>query len=418
MDGLFRSYITTSTTLEPSLTITDAVALGYITPPMIASCYNIPANAGGGVKVGIISLGGGILQSDLNSGMADIGLTAPIINVISVDGVSTTFAGGGADEENTLDCWCVASMVPNATINMYVAPNSNQGFVDCMTQAVNDNCDVISVSWGGSDNGGSDYMSSILATAVSKGITIFIASGDNGSYDGFSSEAPQYPASSSNVVAVGGTLLSINPDFSRNYEFPSQQSGGGISTIISRPTWQNGLTYKTYNSATQVVSGPFSLGKRGVPDIAAPFYNYVMYFNGGLVGIGGTSAAAPVMAGMMARFIALSGGKRPAQGSVTMNNMFYKNVNKTFYNSTFNFAYSPTTQSLVNNDDYNTSINGYVLAANTWTPVTGVGVPIGNALYRLFELQHTANTFPIVNKSSRPSSGQSFPRQNVRVKPS
>ena len=157
---IFRNYITFSETITED-SITSSIASGYITPPLIAGVYGFPSSTGSGVKVGIISLGGGFLQSDLNSVFTDLynggsspevpSATAPTINLVSIDGANTTFTGSGPDQENTLDIYCIATLVPNATITLYVAPNSNQGFIDAVAKAVSDNVDVISISWGSSE---------------------------------------------------------------------------------------------------------------------------------------------------------------------------------------------------------------------------------------------------------------------------
>ena len=104
---IFRNYITFSETITED-SITSSIASGYITPPLIAGVYGFPSSTGSGVKVGIISLGGGFLQSDLNSVFTDLynggsspevpSATAPTINLVSIDGANTTFTGSGPDQ--------------------------------------------------------------------------------------------------------------------------------------------------------------------------------------------------------------------------------------------------------------------------------------------------------------------------------
>ena len=374
--------------ISPGLHIYDVTPYGYITPQSISSVYNIPASNGVGVKVGIISLGGGFLQNDVNLSLTDMGLPVPSINFVSIDGMSNNFDSGAYSIENTLDIYCIATMVPGAAISIYIAPNNNSGLYNAIARAVADNCDVISISWGIDEVNltGGDFLNPVLSLAASNGITVLCCSGDFGSSSA-SALAPgsppsaEYPSSSPYVVSVGGTSLSITPSQTRNYEYAAQSSGGGVSTLFSAPVWQSGLTYSTVNAFGQ--SGPYNLTQRGVPDIAAPFYNYVLYFNGNLTSLNGTSAATPVMAGMIARFVALKNGQRPVNGAVTINTLFYSNPNL-FFNSTFDKAFSGKTGGLVTNNWSNTNVNyAYATTANSWNPVTGLGAPVGLSLYNL-----------------------------------
>ena len=390
MSETLRSYSTARP--APDVTIAQALTFGYITPPGIATYYGIPASTGAGVKVGIISLGGGFLQSDLQKSFNDLYAAgqlasniAPTVNFISVDGASNAFVSNSNDPsfENTLDIFCVAAMVPRATINIYIAPNLTSSFYNAIQRAVNDNCDVISISWGGPEF--SNYLAAPLAAAAANGITVLVASGDNGSSaTGAPSEAPQYPASSADVLAVGGTLLeNLNTS---PLEYAAQRSGGGISSIIPVPAWQNGAQYTTYtDTVTHVLyTGQIGSGQgRGIPDIAAPFYNYVFYFNGGLVSGEGTSFACPVMAGMIARFVALN-GRRPVNGARTLNTRFYSNIGA-FNNSSFSTTFNESNHTLTTpgNDDYIAGINGYVASAGQWNPITGLGSPCGTEVYQL-----------------------------------
>ena len=402
-------------TSVPAVTIAQAISFGYITPPSIANYYKIPASTGAGVKVGIISLGGGFLQSDLQKSFNDLyaagqltSNVAPVVNFISVDGASNAFVNNSNDpsSENTLDIYCVAAMVPQATISIYIAPNVTSSFYNAIQRAVNDNCDVISISWGGPEF--SNYLAAPLAAAAANGITVLVASGDYGSSaTGAASEAPQYPATSADVLAVGGTFLE-NLQTSYPTEYSANHSGGGISSIIPVPAWQNGLQYTSSpDNITHVLyTGQIGNGQgRGIPDIAAPFYNYVFYFGGSLnASLAGTSFACPVMAGMIARFVALN-GRRPANGARTLNTRFYSNISA-FNNSIFNqVVYSTSGGYVVHNpgdDIVVAGINGYVAAAGQWDPVTGLGSPRGTDVYHLatsggLKVKTAANTWSYVS---------------------
>jgi kumamolisin len=256
-------------------------------------------------------------------------------------------------------------MVPDADITIYIGINSFQSFANTINAAINDNCDVITISWGTSEfyvQG--DPLGSALANAAAKGISVFCASGDFGS----SSNEPApyisagYPASNLNVVGVGGTYLQLGAGNVRLSESADSSSGGGISSRFAVPSYQQGLTYQTYSRPGNLIGPATPLSRRGVPDLAAPMERYVMYFNGSITTIRGTSAGTPVMAGMTARFTALN-QSRP----ITLKPTFYSNPNA-FYDLTAG-----------NNASYPTN-SGY-MATPGWDPVTGLGAPNGELLY-------------------------------------
>ena len=362
-----------------------AVADGKITPGLIANAYGILSSTGSNVKVGIISLGGGFQQTDLQLTFDDLYVAgqissnvAPTITTVLVDGATNNWTANiaSADTENTLDIYCIAPLVPQANVVIYIAPNTTSSFANAIQRAVTENCDVISISWGGTESAlKAAIMEPVFATAASKGITVCAASGDTGSMNLGGYVGPNYPASSANVVAVGGTTLILNNDGTIASESQARPSGGGISAIIPRPSWQNGLTYKTatyFSGNSQTVIGPAtSLTMRGVPDVSAPYYYYAMRFNGQVATVNGTSAACPVIAGMIARYISLNGGKRPPAGNTTLS------TNPIFYsNTSAYYDYS-------SGDDLSNLTTGYAVTSG-WDPVVGLGRPYGNKIYQQF----------------------------------
>ena len=350
----------------------------YITPTVISTAYNIPTNSGANTKVGIISLGGGWLPSDLTASLANLGLSLsqPITTVL-VDGATNSWTATNADVENTLDLYCVAGIVPSANIVIYIGQNSLTSFANVLNRAVAEECDVITISWTTDENmGAGDYLSAPLANAAAKGITVLAASGDKGSTgnDGNTGGITVcYPASSPNVVAVGGTQLTYNSStYQRVSESVSIYSGGGISTVFSVPSWQTGLKANLFFSSNGY-SHVSTITGRGVPDISAPFLNYIMWFNGAsnnysisnIALIGGTSASTPIMAGMFARYISAS-GRRPIPNAI--HPILYANTS----------AYSDIISG--NNLSYLTS--GFVANVG-WDPVVGLGAPIGNVVQQM-----------------------------------
>jgi len=377
---------------------------GYLTPPQIATAYGLPTSTGYGVKIGIISLGGGFLQSDLNKSFADLQtagliastLTVPTIQQKLFDGATGTFsAGDNSSGENTVDIFCIATMVPQANITIYIG----QTWASPINQAIADGCHIISISWGTSES--SDFLSTQFSTALNNKQTILIASGDSGSewYTGAGGLSVGYPESSPLVISVGGTKLTLTGANARSAETDDNRDsnfgttwggGGGLSTLFSLPSWQNGLNYTKITNG--VTGSPTALTVRGVPDISAPMNVYSLYFNGSISGYGGTSLACPVMAGMLARFQQLTGIQR---SSVDYNTLFYSNPNA-FYDITVGS----------NNDVITTGYAG----TTGWDCVTGLGPPTGTTLYTKIRPNVT---FPKQNYGFRPASGAVYPRKTT-----
>jgi kumamolisin len=388
--------------IAPSPAFTNINQVG-LTPPQIATAYNIPASTGANVKIGIISLGGGWSTADLNNSMSDLGITfnaSAAVTTVLVDGATGTYTGAGADAENTLDLYCVAGMAPAANIVIYIGQNNsinyttnpsgaallnrNTSFGNLINRAVNEECDVITVSWGIGEAFSDqfpnfycgDYLAGPLANAAAKGITVLVSAGDYGSYSSVAGNlvTPSYPATNANVVAVGGTNLQLtagNLRLSETVEWHDPGfgtdfgSGGGISTFVTQPSWQSGLTYRKYFSGNSVTSAPITLTTRGIPDISGPMNAYGLWFNGSITGFGGTSASAPIMAGMLARFMSMNGGRRPIPNAI--HPILYGNLN----------AYYDI---LTGNNATVAYANGYAASSN-WDPITGVGIPWGNVVY-------------------------------------
>jgi len=384
--------ISSSTTISnnPNDSITNYVDGLHVTPTIISTAYNIPASTGANVKVGIVSLGGGWLPADLQKSLSNIGVTlTQNITSVLVDAAGNVFStsDSNASLENTLDLYCVAGMAPGANIVIYTGQNSLTSFANVLNRAVAEECDVITISWATDESSGyGDYLHAPLANAASRGITVLAASGDKGSTGNdadVSAISVCYPASSPNVVAVGGTQLTYNTStYARISESVSQNSGGGISTQFSVPSWQTGLKANLFFSSNGYSSVSTITG-RGVPDVAAPYQTYPLWYNNGIAQVVGTSAAAPIIAGMFARYVSLT-GRRPIPTAI--HKILYENNN----------AYSDI--SIGNNLSYLTV--GFVANVG-WDPIIGLGAPIGNVVYQMVSsggttIKTAANTWSYV----------------------
>ena len=285
------------------------------TPLQIASLYNFPPGTGKGECVGIIELGGGVRKADLTTYFKALGIqSVPKVTVVSVDHGKNAPTGdsNGPDGEVMLDIEVVGAIVPEAAIAVYFAPNTDAGFLDAITTAVHDKTNkpsVISISWGGPESGWTQqsltaFDSAFQAAAV-MGITVCVASGDSGSSDGVTGSADHvdFPASSPHALACGGTSIrasgnEIASESVWNDGVHGGAGGGGVSSVFALPAWQKGL------QITRTSGGGAPLAMRGLPDVsgdADPETGYAVRIDGTDSVIGGTSAVAPLWAGLIAR---------------------------------------------------------------------------------------------------------------------
>ena len=286
-----------------------AAAPSSYTPPQVAQAYKFPAGASGaGQTIGLIELGGGYRAADITAYFKTLSIAAPTVTAVSVDkGKNSPSNANGADGEVMLDIEISASVAPGAKIAVYFAPNTDQGFIDAITTAVHDATNkpsVISISWGGPESSWTQQsMTSLDAAcqaAAALGVTITVAAGDDGSTDGATGNNVDFPASSPHVLACGGTKLNANgativSEVVWN-ELASSEgaTGGGVSNVFPLPTWQ----------ANAKVPAPTNkAGGRGVPDVsgnADPVTGYTIRVDSQTLVFGGTSAVAPLWAGLIA----------------------------------------------------------------------------------------------------------------------
>jgi kumamolisin len=288
---------------------------------------------------------------------ASIGQPVPSITDVSVDGTANT-PGGEADGEVALDiqmaaaAYLVATGKP-ATIRIYWAQDIASG----VRAAYRDGCDVCSISWGADEaNWGlaaASDMNAAAGEAIAAGMIVLAAAGDNDSSDGGDNAANvDCPASCPNVIGCGGTRKTPTSETVWNNE-PGQSNGsgtgGGYSVTFPMPVWQ---------SANGAPSGPIA-GLRMVPDVAAnadPDTGYEIFFGGQAQIVGGTSAVAPLYAGLLAALGTKLASKLGAPS---------------LWASRACFA------------DITSGDNGTYSAAVGPDPCTGLGAPIGSALAAL-----------------------------------
>jgi kumamolisin len=284
-------------------------------PNQIAALYGFTQADATGECIAIIELGGGYTDEDNRVAFGAMGLAVPEIVDVPVDGAGNSpGSGNGADGEVALDIQVAGGIAPGAKIAVYFAPNTSQGFADAISQAVHDEKNkpsAISISWGSPEDGWSGQaiaaMSAAFQDAARLGITVTAASGDALATDG---EADghlhvDYPASDPAVLGCGGTRITASGDrIAEEIVWKSNGggSGGGVSMLFARPDYQ----------AEAGVPVPASgKGGRGVPDVAGdadPDSGYRIVTGGQTGIIGGTSAVAPLWAGIAALLNARGGG--------------------------------------------------------------------------------------------------------------
>ena len=236
-------------------------------------------------------------------------LPTPNVVAVGVDGGANS-PGGDADGEVMLDIEVAAAVAPKAQIAVYFAPNTDQGFVDAIKTAVHDTArkpSIISISWGGPEESytaqGLKNYDAVFAEAAALGVTVLVASGDNGSSDANppdNQKRVDFPSASPLVLSCGGTRLeaatggtSIGSESVWNDGAQGGSSGGGVSVKYPLPVWQK---------AAKVPKLGGKAG-RGVPDVAGnadPQTGYRVRVDKQNQVIGGTSAVAPLWAGLLA----------------------------------------------------------------------------------------------------------------------
>jgi kumamolisin len=346
-----------------------SVNLSY-TPPQVAALYDFPTGVNGaGECIALIELGGGYKTSDLSSYWSQLKLAeTPSVSAVSVGDGSNDPTGdpNGPDGEVMLDIEVAGSIAPGAKIVVYFADNTDAGFLNAITTAVHDstnNPSVVSISWGGPESSWTQQamtsMDEAFQSAAAMGVSVCVAAGDDGSTDGVTDglNHVDFPASSPNVLACGGTELVASGDRITSEtvwnELANNEgaTGGGISDVFPLPSWQNG-------AGVPASANPNKNVGRGVPDVtgdADPTTGYVTRVDGNPDVIGGTSAVAPLWAGLIA-LINQSIGKPVG----FINPLLYKDA--------------ATARDL---NDITSGNNGAYSAGPGWDACSGLGSPIG-----------------------------------------
>jgi kumamolisin len=333
-------------------------------PNEVAQIYDYPAGDGTGQCIGLIELGGGFQLDDLTNYFSSLKINTPQVISVSVDGgTNSPTTPDSADGEVMLDIEVAGAISPAAKIVVYFAPNTDQGFLDAITTAVHDSTNqpsAISISWGSAESGWTTQaltnFDEAFQAAAAMGVTVCVASGDNGSSDGVNdgNNHVDFPASDPFVLGCGGTTLQAS-----NEQIVSEvvwndlpnggATGGGVSNAFPLPTWQDGFG---------VPLPSVQSGGRGVPDVsgdADPNTGYNILVDGESAVFGGTSAVAPLWAGLVARI-----NQQMGKSIGFLNPLIYSQAVEA---SGFH--------------DVTKGNNGAFNAGPGWDPCTGLGSPDG-----------------------------------------
>jgi predicted chitinase/pimeloyl-ACP methyl ester carboxylesterase len=337
----------------------------------LCKSYSWPQNHNGGGVIAIVELDGGFTADDMAGFFQRTGLPAASITQVSIDGANNSpnqHIGQESDPdiEVTMDIQVAAAAYSIATgkaanICVYWAPNQPGAIAKAVRQATSDGCDTCSISWGADEGiwkswttSDIDYvedMEGAASEAIEAGMIVFAATGDNDSSDGGSSPANvDVPSSCPSVIGCGGTTKTRSSEIVWNNDpgkSDGEGTGGGYSDYFPPPDWQA--------KAPQINQNP---PRRMVPDVAAnadPNTGYNLFVHGQYTNYGGTSAVAPLYAGLFAAF-----GRKLAPAAAKL----WTNAG----------CFVDITQG--ENGKYNAMVGP--------DPCTGLGVPVASKLATLF----------------------------------
>jgi hypothetical protein len=276
---------------------------GYGHSALVAGGYD-----GGGESVAVVAFSG-YRPSDVAAYQSCFGTSVPVSDRL----VGRSVGNRSGSDEVALDIETVISAAPGLdAVHVYIdkpagtmAEVVNAIVADAPFTGVR----IITDSWGLCEPAvtpaAAAATNSALQLAAVSGITFVAASGDDGAYDcgGFSQPAVDDPAAQPFATGVGGTDLRLSAPGGRHevvWNDITGSGGGGLSRFWPRPAWQAGAG----------VRNRFSNGHRQVPDVslhASPAqHGYPVYCTTGACGhvgwmtLGGTSASAPLLAGIVA----------------------------------------------------------------------------------------------------------------------
>lgn len=251
-----------------------------MTPDEIKAIYQLPKTGGRGTIAIIGAYDDASIESDLAAFSKQFNLPACTSSsgCFEKHKMSTKIsANSGWALETTLDVEWAHAIAPDARILLVEATTpSGTNLLKAVDYAAGRTGVVaVSMSWGGGEFPEETSLDSHFKSV--SGAIFFASSGDNGT-------GASWPASSPNVIGVGGTSVSLTLSDGFSRESAWEGSGGGISTYEKEPMFQS-----DYNI-------PKANGMRAIPDVsydADPNSGFPIYRGGVWRTVGGTSAGSP-----------------------------------------------------------------------------------------------------------------------------
>lgn len=398
-DAIPAGGVATVESPSESRTTTDAVA-ERLTVREVAELYTFPPQLGSGQTVGVLALAGGYHAEDLRAFAAAAGIDEPhVVDVLVHEELPEGAAARGANDpvpmeelaaaaeyldtlegdepsaqaiftvETTMDVELALGFAPAARIAVYfAASNDEQSFYQALSTAIFDTENrpsVLSLSWGWPESSWQESSGEPFVDAVERlldeasylGITFCASSGDAGSGGSEGHPSVQYPASSPTALSCGGTTLEVvggritsEVSWQQAIGETEYASGGGVSRLFEQPEWQRGIDLLDRRDG------------RGVPDVSGVAdrgSGCAIRVGGRTITSGGTSAVAPMWAGLVARLNERLGRR-------------LGNPNPRFYR--LGAADTALFQDVVEGG------NGEYEASAGWDPCTGLGTPHGERL--------------------------------------
>jgi subtilase family serine protease len=265
--------------------------------------------------------------------------------------------------ETSLDVEWAHAIAPDA--NLLVVEAASESIDDLMSAvdtAVSSGAQVVSMSWGGSE----DRMQTYYDSHFNSSSTVFVAAA------GDDAAGAEWPASSPNVIAVGGTTLNLDSSGNRISESAWQDGGGGVSLVEPEPQWQTamGIITQSRSRGMRRFNMRFTSGTRVLPDVsfdADPTTGVSVYCSvpqsgtSGWFTLGGTSLSAPSWAGLIS--------------DINQNGVVIKNAGS-LYTLAGGTSYTNTLQAF---NDITTGSNGYQ-AVTGYDAASGLGTPEADKL--------------------------------------
>lgn len=373
----------TATIVDPPSIVIPPAPAGTYSPQQIRAAYSLNYGGdGAGTTIAIVVAGGSnTVRQDLNAFNTYYGLPAPpFFQIVNQTGGSVIPAPIPAWQgEIALDVQWAHAVAPGAGILLVCANSATTADLFAAVDYARNvpGVSVVSMSWGAAESPATPadialYDDVLTTPSGHVGVTFVAAAGDDGEVS--------YPASSSRVLAVGGTRLTIGPSGGygseqvwNDFTTTGLATGGGPSAYVPKPDFQNGV-----NTGPGGTTGT----TRGTPDVSFSARDVPVYVGGAWQTVSGTSFSTPAWAGL----IAIANGRRLAQGKGTLTNTLeaiYAQPARNFHDITRG-----------NNGSY-PALPGYDLAS-------GRGTPIGSLV--IADLINSGGVSTAVTPSGRVSS--------------